>query len=673
MKLKRDMRRVTRDEKNSAWNQAPSRHPSPVTRRSQSGMALVITVILIAVVTFMALAFLAVSRRERNSVTTTTDTTTAQLAADDALAAAQAQIIANTLAATNPYNFGLLVSTNYITSYGLSPGIASPTNVSYFDDNGNYLPAMANPSEFLQAIANLQYLPRPPVFVQTNANGSTGPLDFRFYLDLNRNGQDEPNGPVPEIAANGQYIHQDGTVGPNNANVLTNFHVGDPEWIGVLQHPDQPYGPNNPFVARYAFVAVPIGNALDLNNIFNQAADPILAGANGIPVNPSPAGAGNDSYLRNQGVGSWEINLAAFLGDLNTNEWLLIQPPSVRSYYYQYQPDQNQGVAFNDARALLAYRYNNNYNTLAPANQLLFNQPPNFQASQVIPYDNIDEYSDGPFQTTPAPIDEINFPANRDDPTRPWAGADNPTNFFDMQDLFDPGKANIGAPSPGNSFTNRLSLAGFSPSTYNRYTYYRLLSQMGVESAPVQNQINLNYSNAQAIFYPNGVLSNITIYPDAETNLVPWTNALQFFTIAADRMLRVYSQEWLEENPSNYLATYGMTANIGNVNFPTNVPTPFGISDIPVWVSNQFVYTPAIQRVLQLAANMYDSVYYYSNNTVTPVGLGYPASLPSVFRPFFNRVTIYDPSDTPVFTNVYICGFSEVKSVNNYDPQFGQP
>ena len=49
--------------------------------------------------------------------------------------------------------------------------------------------------------------------------------------------------------------------------------MGDPEWIGVLQHPDQPYGPNNPFVARYAFIAVPIGNALDLNAIYNQVLD----------------------------------------------------------------------------------------------------------------------------------------------------------------------------------------------------------------------------------------------------------------------------------------------------------------------------------------------------------------------------------------------------------------
>ena len=52
--------------------------------------------------------------------------------------------------------------------------------------------------------------------------------------------------------------------------------VGDPEWIGVLQRPDQPYGPNNPFVARFAFIAVPIGNALDLNTIHDQTLNLLL-------------------------------------------------------------------------------------------------------------------------------------------------------------------------------------------------------------------------------------------------------------------------------------------------------------------------------------------------------------------------------------------------------------
>jgi hypothetical protein len=643
MKLKSDMRQVASDKKNNVSRAAHSCHPSRVTRHPP-GVALIITLILLAVVTFMALTFLAISRRERNAVTTTTDSLTAQLAADDALASAEAQVVANLLATSNSFNFGLLVSTNYINPNGFVKNLANPTNVNY--DYYSTGPGPLALDDFLQNLANLFYLPRVPVFVPTNA---TGPLDFRFYLDLNRNNQDDPNGFVPEFGPLGLYIHPDGTEDNNNANVVSNNQVGDPEWIGVLQHPDQPYGPNNPFVARYAFIAAPIGNALDLNAIHNQVFDgnPALASGKGALVNPSPFGPGLDSFFRNQGVGSWEINLAAFLADLNTNQWLSNTPPNVT--YYSYTPFNpppgggNQGRAFDDARALLAYRYQNNYASLKPVGRLLARGP-------IIANDNIDEYSDGPLQIRPAPIIEIG--ASEDRTNFSWAGADNTNHYFDVQELFDTTKAALGVAAGRlllrDDFPDRLRTAGNGVSTYDRYTFYRLISQMGVASAPEQTKLNLNYSNACAYFDANGVVTNIAYFPNAETNLVPWTNALQFFTIAGDRMLRTYSQQWLVESPSNYVATFSMTTNTGSMIMPVS----FGLGNIPVWVSNRFVYTPAVQRVLQLAANMYDA----TTNNAAALG----ANFPSVFRPIFNVVREPPPPAAPVFTNVYIAGYEPV-------------
>jgi hypothetical protein len=604
-------------------------------RSPRSGVALIITLILLAVVTFMALTFLAISRRERNAVTATTDSVTAQLAADDALAAAEGQIVANMLATTNPYNFGLLVSTNYINPIGFVLNVASPTNVNYFYPNGN---PVTGP-DFLQNLANLYYLPRVPVYM---SNLVTGTMEHRFYLDLNRNGTNEPNGLVPEIGPNGGFIHPNGTEDSINQNVVSNYHAGDPEWVGVLQHPDQPYGPNNPFVARYAFIALPIGNALDLNAVHNQVLDELGAPQGSVvSVNPSSAPVGPDTFLRNQGVGSWEINLAAFLADVNTNQWLSKLPPN--GIYYQYnQPNNsgNQGKAFDDARALLAYRYQNNYLSLKTA-RLLF---PIASGIRVFPFDNIDSYSDGPLQFGPAPLDEVGVIANRDNPLRPWAGADNTNQYFDMQELFDAAKTAQGVPAAaltaGNDFPDHLLAAGGNPttpnSTYNRYTYYRLLSQMGVDSAPQQNRLNLNYVNVDA---------SGNIVPGMETNLIPWANALQFFTNAADRMLRAYSQQWLVESPSNYVATYGMFTNLGTFANPTNIPIPFGISDIPVYVNGTNAYTPAIQRVLQLAANIYDA----TTNSTFAQGANYP----SVFRPIFERDSLGD---------VFIVGYTSLSS-----------
>src|ERR1700733_7576379 len=47
----------------------------------------------------------------------------------------------------------------------------------------------------------------------------------------------------------------------------------------------------------------------------------------------------------------------------------------------------------------------------------------------------------------------------------------------------------------------------------------------------------------------------------------------------------------------------------------------FGVTNIPVYTNGVFVYTPAVQRLLQLSANLYDAA-----NT---------NSFPVVFRPLF--------------------------------------
>ncbi len=78
-------------------------------------------------------------------------------------------------------------------------------------------------------------------------------------LDLNRNGRFDTNGP-------GVWLDSFGNVIENNHPFL-----GDPEWIGILDKPDQRHSGSNYFVARYAYIALPIGNSEDINYIHNQA------------------------------------------------------------------------------------------------------------------------------------------------------------------------------------------------------------------------------------------------------------------------------------------------------------------------------------------------------------------------------------------------------------------
>jgi hypothetical protein len=624
----------------------------------------VITLIMLSVTLVMALAFLALARRERGSVTTTTDSTTARLAADTALACAQAQLAANILSgftglgSSNAYNLHLFVSTNYINPYGFTPNNGNPTNVNYYY-------AANSVANWNQNIANLWFLPRVPVFVYTNTASPSPPAgtsvyDFRYYLDLNENGAFEPNGWQPVVSDNPNYPYYDTNKQPLAAtdvkppNILSNFFVGDPEWVGVLEHPDAPHGPNNHFISRYAFIAVPAGNALDVNSIHNQVHDTL----------PLFQGGAGDGFLRNQGVGSWELNLAAFLADLNTNVWSPLQQPGQQpgNLYYNYNRpygQANQGRAFADADSLLLYRYQSNQ----PPSATYFFPNANRQLLQ----SGIDAYSVGPVQTN---LDYNRYVMQPIVSTLlPWAGANSTNHYFTLGDFLDGSKLSIGV----NNFTNRLRYGGttnigsdplgvvLQPS-YDRYTFYRMLDELGSDSTPDDGKLNLNYSNA-VVTYANingvNVPTSVGVVTGAETNLVRW-RPQDFFNAAADQMLRLYSTYWFQSNPTNYLATYyGYfptnyvdATGVGVVNIPyygvTNQIPSFGITNIPVLMNSNFVYTAAVNRLLQLAANIYDAT---TNNNSSSINF----NLPHVFRPIFEH---------DIYGNVLIVGYTTLSSVN---------
>jgi hypothetical protein len=593
--MKLNLKTEVRSQKPEARNLASDFRPPS----SQRGIALIITLILLSVTLVMALAFLAITNRERGSVTTESDTATARLAADAALAHAEAQIMANILSTTNPYNFNLLVSTNYINPNGYNIAITTNdlNNVNYVDGTG----APLNVNNFLQNLNNLLYLPRAPVFISTN---SSAPPDFRFYLDLNRNGHFDANGTVLETDNTGA------------TNGVVSFQVGDPEWIGGLERPDVSHGPNNHFLYRYAFIAVPVGNGLDANYIHNQAHRGLPSLPLNSTVNPPAGNSSNpDSFIRNEGVGTWEINLAAFLADLNTNRWNPPTPWNNLLEPYQYPAAlPGSSVAFDDARAILAYRYNNDFNTL--------NLVPNiFGANGTTAFenDNIDGFTYGaPLMTNFALPGENDFALINN--KAPWAGADNTNHYFTPSDLYDPAKT--------AGFSTNLLNAGTNNSTYDRYTLYRLLSQLGTDSSPESGKMNINYDNL-----------TVTNNSASATNFLPWT-PLGFFTNAADRMLRTYTAFWMSGSTNNF-------NNFTNT-FGADVTNAFGVTDIPVYVDGRFVYSPAVQRVLQLAANIYDAstTNFY----------------PSRFKPIFRNDG----------TNVFISGYEQQTAVIVRDPTFGE-
>jgi hypothetical protein len=577
---------------------------------SERGVALVITLILLSIITFMAIAFLVISRHASEAVTSVTQQAIATQAANSAVQQAEARIVATMIAQNNGFNFGPQVSQNY-QSPNFTNGSTNVANVNYFaavDNTGN--PVTYTSANYLQMLNNLLVLPRPPVFIVTNPSPLFAP-EFRFFLDLNRNGIYDPASFSTYDAASGTNGNQ--LIVTNQFNQAEPIAAGDPEWIGILEHPDQPHSRSNFFTARYAYFAQPIGNSLDINYIHNHAKD------NGAYQ--------NDGFLRNEGVGSWEINLAGFLNGLNPNLW-----------GYDYEPYDSLGVqtlasstgsAFQDAASLLQYRDGGSYQQVPTFANLY----PQF--TQLFYFEGIDGYTAGPLMTGL-------FLSNvLDRSALPWSGSGNFNNFFTTQDFFT--APNNSAIVAANTFVANLNKAGqglplptapatFPNADFNRYTYYRMLSQMGMESAPdPATKLNLNYKNVDG-----NSASNFTSWSEIAnpaTGTGTWNNGVEFFTHAADMLLK--SQP-------------GLVANCPTIS----------ITNIPIYPINY--YTPSVNRMLQLAANIYDAANpKIINDTNTQF------DYPSVFSPVFGASTSQNPANGRIQTNIWIKGY--VEETNNRD------
>lgn len=595
------------------------------TTRSEKGIALVITLVMLAIVTVMAIVFLGVTRRERSSVKVTEETALAKDMADSALERAKTEATAGMNASGSKLHYDLFNSTTFYNPNGFDPGLPlTNINVAPVRD----WPAIRQNSQdnYLELLANLQYDPPVPVFVQTNQNGSG---ELRHYLDFNRNRQFETNGFLFDLDANERPIVER----INNRTFTNAFRfVGDPEWIGVLERPDFPHSETNRFVGRMAYLVLPAGKSLDLNFIHNQVnPDERLDQANA-----------RIGFSRSQGVGSWEINLAAFLRELNTNTYAWRRDPS--GYQFTILPNQPpiaNGFAFRDARDLLKFRYTRRshlksiFDTLGRDNML--NPINNSVLFAKFQNNNVEDFGDRPylaasgeifFPPTQAPIDQ-------DDPTLVgWPGSVNTNAFTDIQQLFS-------VQASSAAFTNRLQLAArrgatanSGRSSYDRYGFYRLAAQLGTDSQPaLDGKLHLNYKN------PVGLITN---------TVVGWTNAVEFFTNAVELMFRASIDGTIRITNRLQELTYNRPFGTYYVIGDTLVRTNFSVTNIQVEAINpptlpyvhQNEYTPTIHRILQVAANIYDNM--------SDKGTTYP-HYPTVFVPLFAK--------TP--TNIVITGFTE--------------
>ena len=523
----------------------PPRAMRPAPRR---GVALVITLIMLALITVITITILAIASRDRAAVSQAANLTDSRLAAEAGFERAKGELLAQITFSKSMMGYDLTVSRS----------ISNALDLLRVDPRVPVFPANLRPDEHVEG---------------------------RFFFDLNRNDRFEAT-----------YLG----------------YPGDPQWIGLLNKPDQPHGPNNRFHGRFSFFVLPAGKTLDVNFIHNMASAVQVPGIGG-------------NYFRNQGFGPWEINLGGFLADLTPGTW---------TYAYDGFPSPLPSrTAFEDAKSLLMYRYAGSFYNLSNIFSL-YGAP----AVTAFTTDMIDDYAHAPGAmgvTYPAVEPETLALAS----TFPWPGAESPRSFFTPSEFFDPAKTSV-------AFTNRLAQAGASTSTndFERYTFYRMLAQLGTDSVAAEdNRIHLNYVNQpiRTVTYdklrtllplpPRNLADTNDYVPFSATNFVSWDLlpelSVCFFTNVAQRL---FQEQFFQFNPSAVVTTVTDTNN-NRITVTNNVDIPNVVS-IPITPTN--LYSPALHRLFQAAANIYDATR--------------KDIYPSVFLPQF---TVINPS------NIFLTGF----------------
>jgi len=525
---------------------------SGVAGGSRSGVALVATLIMLSLVTFMVVAFLGVARRERRAIEAATTQGESQVARDAAFNFAQADILARLLISGDKWNYGVMVSTNFQNPLA-NLSVAGPLNV-------NHTNGLASGLNFwLTNLANLQYKPRPPVFSPsfTNTLGYAAPGVFssllaetnagRFYLDFNRNG----------------------IFDPTDRN-----HPGDPQWIGQLEYPDAPHGPTNRFVSRYAYFIAPAGKAMDLNLIHNQAKLPAVVTAEG--------------YYRNLGLGPQEFNLAAMLTEMTPGYYLHNYDLNAANPSFAVP---NGRDAFRDALLLLRFRNNDSYNNHATLAAQFGATPAQFLTNA-----NFDVLGNGGL------MGSTNLLFNVDQTNIPWPGGTNVNaqarHYFDLTELFSATRPNY-QPFTTNLHYVSTNLANTLAGDADRRAPYRLMEVLGTESWPVTNKLNLNWPNTLA-GSPGGEAFGFTNWhPDT------------FFYAGAELMLRASLTPSVFIN-TNWTGFGGAENNVVVTNYylgttfvGTNFDATLSITNIPIFPFSY--YSPEVHRLLQFTANLYDA------------------------------------------------------------------
>ena len=164
-----------------------------------------------------------------------------------------------------------------------------------------------------------------------------------------------------------------------------------------------------------------------------------------------------------------------------------------------------------------------------------------------------------------------------DTPTgQAWWGSDTWRAFYDVQELLDPNKVvNVAAasetgPGPKSLSERLLTVPGLTNNaTFDRYTYYRLISQLGTESVPSTQVRSYRLAIEDAVptlreVQTNKIHLNYDNFSNHQTNFVDW-NPSTLFMLSAQRMLM--ANRMTNPPPFNVLNAQGQQVSVPGTNF----------------------------------------------------------------------------------------------------------
>ena len=259
--------------------------------RQDRGVVLVVTLIMLAMITFLVVAFVGFARFERASVIAAMERTQSRFDAISNTGDVAEDVLR--LMRANKEG-GMFVSGRQVNALDV-PLFRDTTGDGLHDQLSAFLDinTSTNSVGVLVGKSVKVVSPQSSHFGKTGVVTQVGGRGASLMMVV-----EEPVNETIVVSISDVAGIRYQPLGTNN--ITGELQLGDPHWIGMLENPGSPHGPKNHFIGRRAFIATPLSEGLNISINFNS-----YKGTNSL-----------NGFMRRQGAPD-QVNLAAALAAID--------------------------------------------------------------------------------------------------------------------------------------------------------------------------------------------------------------------------------------------------------------------------------------------------------------------------------------------------------------------